>query len=137
MASNECTPFYKPGDDLTGHATAAVTGKRFLKISGNRASGPGLTTAVDGSNYSVAPAGAGEASCGVAKYDAASGSKVAVATAGIVPVLAGANITAWAEVMADAAGKAIPYVAGSGVFPLGRAMTGATSGADAEIKLYQ
>ncbi len=134
MASNECIPFYKPGQDLTGHATAAVTGKRFVKLSGSRQSGPGLTTAVDGSNYQVAPAGAGEYAIGVAKYDAASGKKVAIACAGIVPVTAGGNIAFGVEVEADATGKAVTK--GSGI-ALGRCMTAATSGNDAEIKLYQ
>lgn len=134
MAANECIPYYKPGADVTFQATATITGKRFVKVSGNRVSGPGLTTAVDGSNYSAAPCGAGERAIGVAKYDAASGKKVAVALAGIVPVTAGGTIAAGAEVEADATGKAITKASG---VPLGVCMTAATSGNDAEIKLYQ
>jgi hypothetical protein len=35
----DAIPYKKPGEDITGHATAAVVGKRFLAISGDRTSG--------------------------------------------------------------------------------------------------
>jgi hypothetical protein len=137
MSSNECIPFKGDAEDLTCQATGAITGKRLVKISANRQSGPALNTAIDGSNYLVAQCVAGEGALGVAKYDAASGAKVGVITAGIVPITAGSTITYFQEVMADVNGKVVPYAAGAGVFAIGRAMTGAASAADAEIKLYQ
>lgn len=77
----------------------------------------------------------------------ADGSLVGVWTAPgtILPVTAGASITAGDVVMADSAGKAIPFVqdvtpatgAAAGTKrPLGLAMTGASTNADAEIKLF-
>lgn len=133
MAVNECIPFLEPGDRWTGHASAAVRGKRFVKISGNRQSGPGLATTTEGGNYLVAEAGAGQEVVGVASYDAAINTKVPVISYGVVPVTAGAAITAGVAVESDAQGRAIPLASGIRV---GVAMTAASgAGVDAEIKL--
>jgi hypothetical protein len=134
MYDNSCVPFYKPGREITCQASATITGKRFVVISGNRQSGPGLSSTTEGSNYVVAQAGAGVRAFGVSGHDAASGEKVKVLRAGnVLPVTAGANITAGQEVESDAAGKAIPLNTGKA---LGYATTAATSGNDAEIALY-
>lgn len=131
--ANDCIPYKLPGEDFTGQVTAAVTGKRFLKISGNRTSGPGLSSTAEGSNYKVATAAAGDHAIGVSKYDQATvGGKVGVIREGIVPVTAGATITAGQAVQSDATGQAIPLAAG---VKLGVAMADAASGADAEIAL--
>lgn len=116
---------YKPGIDITGRASAAVTGKRFLKITGNRTGG----------NIAVAPCAAGDRSCGVSKYDAASGDTVGVARGKdrVVHVTCGADLAAGQEVQAGAAGVAIVAAAGA---KLGYALTAATNGTDAEISLY-
>ena len=116
---------YDPGTDITGKASAAVTGKRFLKISGNRSDG----------NISVAHADAGGRVCGVSKYDAASGALVGVmrGSSRVVHVTAGGAIAAFAEVEAGANGVAITKASGIAV---GYAITAATSGGDAEISLY-
>jgi len=135
----DCIPFYEPGGKLTGHTTAAVEGRRFLKVSGNRQSGPGLVpdplTLGDGSNYRVAHADAGGFAIGVAAWTAAINTKVTVhAVPGmIVPVDAGADITAGAEVEVGVAGRAIPKASGIAV---GRAMTAATNGGVAEVRIY-
>lgn len=123
--ANEMIDVYDPGRDITGRATAAVTGKRFLKISGNRSGG----------NIAVAPCAAGDRSCGVAKYDAASGDIVGVARGNsrVVRVTAGAALAAGDEVQAGAGGVAIVAAAGA---KLGYALTAAANGADAEISLY-
>jgi hypothetical protein len=71
---------------------------------------------------------------GVAKYDVSSG-----ATGGmhgqpgmIVPVTAGAAITAGQQIQSDATGQAIPLASG----PIaGLAMSGCASGADCQVKL--
>ena len=135
MPTNVCMPYYEPGARLTADATAAVTGKRFVVISADRLSGPGLNNATDGGNIRVAPAGAGVRALGVAEYDAGTGTKVGViATPGtVVPVTAGGAIAAGAEVQCDATGQAITLAAGKA---LGLCLSAAAGGADAQIKLY-
>ncbi|MEB3021305.1 DUF2190 domain-containing protein [[Mycobacterium] crassicus] len=124
--ANENVGVYEPGRDITGRATASVTGKRFLKISGNR-TGTG--------NIAVAPADAAGRVCGVSKYDAASGEIVGVARGNsrVTHVTADGAITAFAEVEVGTAGKAKALDSGKAV---GYALTAAADGADAEISLY-
>lgn len=123
--ANECIPFYEPGRRITGHATAAVTGKRFVMISGNRQA--------DGS-ISVSHATAATKAFGVAVYDAALGEKVGVVRGSgfIVPITAAANLTANQRVEVGANGQAAVLAAGVAV---GTVVTGATSGNDAQIAL--
>lgn len=123
--ANENVGVYEPGRDITGRASAAITGKRFLKISGNRSSG----------NIAVAHADAAGRVCGVSKYDAASGDIVGVARGNsrVTLVTAGGNIAAFAEVEVGSNGQAVTKASGVAV---GYAVTAATSGADAEISLY-
>lgn len=124
--ANENVGVYEPGADLTCHATAAVTGKRFVAITGNRQA--------DG-NISVAHATAAGRAFGVSKYDAASGGKVGVmrGNSRVTFVTAGGNIAANAEVEVGSNGQAVTKSAGIAV---GFAVTAATSGNDAEISLY-
>lgn len=124
--ANECLPYYEPGRRVTGHATAAVTGKRFVMISANRQS--------DGS-ISVSHATAAGKVFGVSAYDAASGEKVGVLRGAgfIVPVTAGGTIAAGAEVEVGTNGQAVTIASGKAV---GQAVTGATNGNDAQIALY-
>ncbi|GAA3781229.1 DUF2190 family protein [Micromonospora maritima] len=123
--ANEAIPFYEPGRRITCHATAGVTGKRFVNISANRQS--------DG-NFSVAHATAAGAAFGVAAYDAATGEKVGVLRGSgfVVPVTAGGTIAAGARVEVGSNGQAVTIASGIAV---GIAMTGATSGNDAIIAL--
>lgn len=123
--ANDNVGVYEPGRDISGRASAAVTGKRFLKISGNRASG----------NLAVAHADAAGRVCGVSKYDAASGDIVGIARGNsrVTFVTAAANIAAFAEVEVGANGQAITKASGVAV---GYAVTAATSGGDAEVSLY-
>lgn len=114
---------YSPGRDITGVATAAVTARRFVKISGDRSGG----------NLSVAPASAGQRIFGVAATDAAQGELVGLARDGVVRVTAAANITAFAEVEVGASGKAKALDQGIAV---GCAVSGAAADTDAEIALY-
>lgn len=125
MAENVNIGVYNPGRDLTGKAAAAVTGKRFLKISGDRAGG----------NIAVEHADAAGRVAGVSKYNAASGELVGImrGSARVVYVTAGAAISAFAEVEVGADGQAVPLATGT---PVGYAITGAESDADAEISLY-
>lgn len=123
---NDCIPFFRPGADLTGTPTAAVVGKRFVALSGNKQT--------DGT-YSIAPAAAGGRVLGVAAWDGAIGSKVSVISGSgfIVPVTADGAIAAGAEVEVGTAGKAATK--GTGV-AVGVCMTAVADGADAEIQLY-
>ncbi len=123
--ANENVDVYEPGRDLTGRASAAVTGKRFLAISGNRSGG----------NIAVAPATTAGRVCGVAKYDAASGAIVGIARGNsrVTYVTADGAIAAFAEVEVGAAGKAKTKTSGVAV---GYAITAAADGGDAEISLY-
>ena len=117
---------YDPGATITAQATAAVTAKRFLAISGNRTAG---------GNISVAPAAAAGRTCGVAGNDAAVGELVRVVRGGgrVVRVTASGAIAAGAEVQVGANGTAATRAAGVAV---GYAITGAADAADAEISLY-
>lgn len=124
LGDNPCIPFMEPGQTLTAQASAAVTGKRLVNISGNR------TT--DG-NYLVAHATAAGRCIGVASYDAAVGEKVGVLAEGILPVVTGGIIAAGAEVEVGTAGVAVTRATG---IPVGVCLDGAASGADARVRLY-
>lgn len=141
MPTNEAIHYYEPGTRITGKASAGITGKRFLKISGNRTSGPLVQSTqsndtTEGGVYQVAQATANtDFVIGVAGWDAASGELVPIISEGVVTVTSGAAITAGLPVMTDAAGKVITAT-GASARVVGVAMT-AASGADvdAEIKL--
>lgn len=126
--ANDLIPFKEPASRVTCVASAAVTGKTFVVISGN-ANADGL--------YSVAPAGAGAKVFGVACWDAAIGAKVTVITlesGHIVPVVAGAAaLAANASVKSDATGKAV--VAAATDACAGIVLTGAAAGADTQVLL--
>lgn len=134
---NEAIAYYEPGRRITGKASAAVTGKRFLRISGNRTSpsGAGLTGSAEGGVIQVAHATAAGRICGVSAYDAASGEMVGVHRGSglVIPVTAAGAIAAFAEVEVGANGTATTRTAGVAV---GYAITGAADGADAQISLY-
>lgn len=124
MPVNECIEFYPSGRLVTCRATAAVTGKRFLKVTGPRVGGL----------IAVAPCTAGAKNMGVARNDVASGENVGTYGVGfIVPVTCGAIVADGIEVESDATGRAIPLATGR---PCGYAVQGAASGADAQIRLY-
>jgi hypothetical protein len=146
MPANECIPLKTPALSITARCGAAVTGKRFVKVIGNRTGGgisvaggdPRSVLSTDVENvYVVGPCTvSGEAAVGVAKYDQAINLEVGVYKFGsghILPVKAGANLTAGQQVQTDATGQAIPLAGG---VALGYAMDVATSGLDAEIALY-
>ena len=124
MPNNESIPLFRPGRDVTGQPSAAVTGKRFVKISDDRDANSGL--------FTIAPSAAGSRPFGVAAYDAAIGEPVPVIREGIVPVQAGATITFDQALEVGADGKAVPSSTGVVV---GKAISGATSGQDVFIAL--
>jgi hypothetical protein len=117
---------YAPGADITGEATASITARTFLAISGNRTSG---------GNIAVAPATAAGRVCGVAGNDADSGGLVTVVRGNsrVVKVTAGGAITAGAEVEVGTGAKAVTKASGIAV---GYAISTVASGGVAEISLY-
>lgn len=127
MRLNECIPYKEPGAHITGTATAAVTGKRAVAISGD--------LQADGT-ASIAPPAAGGRILGVAAWDAAIGAQVTVIrTPGIIlPMTSGAAIAAGAQVQVDATGRVVPLAAGVAI---GTAVTGVgAADNDAMISLF-
>lgn len=128
----ELIPFKEDAERVTCTPTAAVTGKRFVSISGDRNA--------DGT-YSIAPTAAGGKVFGVACWDAAVGKKVTVIliqSGHIVPVTAGAAaLAAGASVVSDATGQAVVAAGAAGTVQhsVGICLTGAAAGADAQIHL--
>jgi hypothetical protein len=114
MPANESIDLKSPGKDITCKASATVTGKRFLRFSGNRTGGGTAALGTDLNNVpQVAPCnGSTQVPVGVAAYDAANGSLVPLKSGSgrHVTVTAGAAVTAGVQVMADSVGKAITYV---------------------------
>lgn len=133
--ANDCIPFYEPAERVTGHAAVAITGKRFVAITGRQAGGsPGLSTGGEGGDYVLAIVTAAAKAVAVAAHDAAIGEKVTLIMGSqIVPVTAGATVTAGSEVEVDSVGRVINLAAGKAV---GLALTGNTVGLDVEVKLY-
>jgi hypothetical protein len=142
--ANDCIPIFEPGDRVTCHATAALTGKRFCDISGDAQAGFGLkglvadplSAGVKGLINVGAPSAAGKG-FGVAAWDVASGGDVTVIRGRgmIVPVTASnATITAGQEVeIADTTGRVKTLAAGVAV---GRAVASCLANADVAISLY-
>ena len=125
--ANECIPLYQPGEHITAAVATAVTGKTFVDISG------ATLNPATGALISVAPATAAGKVLGVAAFDAAVGAQVLAIGEGVVPVTAGAAITAGAEVEVGTGGKAITLASGKAV---GRALTTAANNADVYVRLY-
>lgn len=109
--TTDILPMFLDGP-VTGRATADVVGGRFLKVSANMTSGPGLASTSEGGLISVAHADAGGAAFGVSGYDAVNGKNVQVWRGKIiVPVYAEAALSAFQEVKVGTSGKALPLTA--------------------------
>jgi hypothetical protein len=128
--ADESVPLYRPGADLTCLTTATVTGKTFVNVSATRDATTGL--------IKVAPAGAGVAALGVAAYTAThvtggTRCRVIAGSGTILPVTAGAAVTAGAEVEVGTGGKAITLASGRAV---GKSLETGSTDADMMIRLY-
>lgn len=151
--TNECTPYYEPGDDIPCSVLAgqAVVGKRFVVVAADIQGGPleGLSTDVEGHNIQIKPAPAGSiAPLGVAAHNAAENKKVTVKAApNLLPVTAGEAIPFNELVGVGAEGKAVKAVKASeaeikeGKFawkvpPVGLCCGETANGADCPVKLF-
>jgi hypothetical protein len=120
---NQARDLYTPASDLTATATAPVSGKTFLTITG------ALTDRL----VQVGPAPAGTTPLGVAKYDAATGEHVGIARGHrIITVTAGDTLTAGTPVQVGDNGHAVAQTDGALV---GIAVDTADTGADCFIAL--
>jgi predicted RecA/RadA family phage recombinase len=136
---NAILPLYDDADHITCAVAAgqAVTSGRFVSPSGGFQSGPLLNpaaAATDGGNIQVATTGAGAKALGVAAYDAPNpADKVHVYTGRfVVPMTAGAAITAGQQVESNATGQPIPLATG---VVNGIAVSTAANGATVYVRL--
>lgn len=123
---NQGAPYWTPGDNITGHASVALTGKRFVRIAGARVDGnPAL-------NHS-----AGADVLGVAAYDTPADDKVTVYVGGVVPVVAAAAVAAGDRITSTANGEGTPATGGAGatVPYAGIALDDAAAGEDVPVHL--
>lgn len=126
--ANEVIPYYEPGAHITGYATEAITGMRFVAIDGTVDPGwqpEGLKATAIPNVVPIAHTAAVK-QFGVAQRDAASGALVTVMRSPgmVVPVVAGAAVVPGVEVEAAADGRAITLAAG---VPAGTALSRATA----------
>lgn len=140
--ANQCIPYMEPGNRVTCHAAAAITGKCFVEITADAQAGYGLKglagdplAAGVASLPVVGAAVAAARNFGVAERDAPSGGEVEVFRKMIVPVTASnAAITAGQEVeVADTAGHVKTLSAGVAV---GKAMSSCAANGDCLVALY-
>ena len=111
---------YSPGEAITAVASATVTVRHLVAISGDRSGG----------NLSVAPAADGGRVFGVAAGGAAAGELVRVARGGVAKVVASGAISAGDAVQAAAGGAVSTAAAG---VVIGLAVADAADGELAEI----
>jgi hypothetical protein len=122
MPTNECVPFFKPGQDITGILSADLGGKRFVvPVPGGRGGQPHI-------GYPTA----GGPACGVLGHDGVEGQAVHYNVGGTLPVVAAVDITAGTLVESDAEGRAIPLATGR---PLGLATSNAVAGGSVSVQL--
>lgn len=128
--ANECIVLYDDGDNVPMLATAALTGKKCVAVSG-----------AQDSTFNVFQAGlpsAGGKIAGVAAYDVASGAVVNVVRRGtsrLIPITCSAAITVGADLMVDATGAVLTQTSTNVV--VGKAWSTTTaSGQDVIAELY-
>lgn len=129
MATDTAVPFWDEAESLTCHASEAVTGKRFVSISGARVDGNPRVASLVGS--------ATRKPFGVSGYTVPDESKVTVYTKPglVMPVTAAVALTAGDPVYSTATGEATNVAPVAGALIAGTAVDDAAIGADAPIKL--
>lgn len=116
---NECIPLYEPGKRITIVADGAISGRRAVKVNASKGQG------FPGANLHVIQAVAANRPDGIALWDLALNEVGGMIRDGVVPVDAGATVTAGQEVEIDATGRVITLAAGKSI---GKAWTDATVG---------
>lgn len=126
MATNPAVPFWDEGNTITCRGTAAITGKRFVTVSGARIDGNPAVAHAAGTSTTKA--------LGVSARDAASAEPVSVyASPGLVmPVTAAVAITAGQPLYSAADGRATNVATG---LIVAIALDDAAQGADVPAKL--
>jgi len=117
------SPLYKPGQNITRQASAAVTGGQLVVVSGSG---------------TVAPSSAASAAwVGVAAFDAASGADVTISKSGVQRLVAVGAIAAGDIVVAAAGGGVATNAAPGAGQQVGVALTAAANGVRAEIDMLR
>jgi len=127
--ANECIPLFRPGADMTGQCSAAVTGKRVLRLTATRDATTGLVVVANTTANTQRP-------FGIAGYDQVINGRVPILKGKglIVPVTAGAAIAFDTEVESDATGRVVAFTTGAKV---GRTIEAVgAAGVDVFIELY-
>lgn len=115
--ANEVTPYYEPGNHMTGLCKAAVRGGRFAKVDGTVSPGwqpEGLKATSEPNVVPVVEATAGAVVVGVFQKDQAINKLVTVMRSPgmVIPVTAGAAIVPGVAVESDGQGRAITLASG-------------------------
>lgn len=119
--TNESKPLFRPAAAITARATTAVTGSRLVAPSGT----------YDG-NFPVTHCGDGASPLGVASADIPSGQLGTLLREGVIPVTAGATVTAGQSLQSDAQGRVVPRTTGRTV---GLAVANGTTGLPTYVAL--
>lgn len=141
---NAVIPLFEPGARITGAATAAVSAGKFVKISADMQQSPLLTVSspITGGNVvQCAQCVAGDKAFGVAGYDAVNVGDTFPVINGpgiVVPMTAGATITAGNKVMSDANGNPVPWTSAASEAnnANGLAVSSAANAAVVFVRLY-
>jgi hypothetical protein len=143
LGDNTVLALFEPADDITAAVTAAVTSGKFVKVAAAGLQGGPLldissptSPLTKGNLIQVTQCVAGDKAFGVTKWDTAAADDVVGLFTGnqIVPMIAGAAITAGQEIQSDAAGLPIPLAAGKAN---GLAVSNAAGAATVYIQLYK
>ncbi|KQU30336.1 MULTISPECIES: capsid cement protein [unclassified Rhodococcus (in: high G+C Gram-positive bacteria)] len=117
----EYTPIFKPGQEITRTASAAVTGGQLVVVSGSD------TVALSST--------ATHAWLGVARFDVASGDKVTVLSGGVHELTASGAVAAGARVVPAAAGAVADLGAGTDYSQVVGIALAAATGGKVRVKL--
>lgn len=121
---NECVPLYEPGKRITIIADGACPGRRGVKVNASKGQG------FPGANLHVIQAVAGDRPDGICLWDLLTTETGGMIRDGVVPVDAGATVTAGQKVMLDATGRVVTWTSAASEANncIGKAWTDATVG---------
>lgn len=129
MPNNVAKAFFRPGGDITIIADANLTGKRFARF----------TTGGTGMQPTGNTAQSGGRAAGVIAHDVSEGNEVHLRVAGVVPVVAGEDLSANTDVSVGSQGRAVAATSGGedsdASVVVGTVTADAAEGSDAPILL--